>query len=430
MRTCVAFLAVLMVCGAALADWPQFMGPDRNSATSDSKLNHVWPADGPKVLWQFDLGPGFGAAAISDGKVYILDRAAGKEEILRCIDLAGGKEDWHLAYEETNKEVSYGGSRSTPAVDDKYIVTVGCYGVVRCVDKATHQLVWTHNLLTDFDGKLPVWGVSQSPLIYKGIVIVAPQSEKAGVVAYDQATGKILWQSESIGSWDTSYASPGICKVAGSDQVVMLCQVTGKKRTNIVGMDPASGKILWKFDKWGCGIPIPSPLPCGQDRFFVTGGYEAGSVLFQVEKKDDNFVAAAIFNDKDRADKQDMISGHMHAGVFYNDHIYVNGNSVQNKGSQGLACLDLTGKVLWKTAKAPAFEMGDVIRVDDVLLAMDGSSGTVRMVQATPDGYKQLGEVKVLDQKKGIWACMAYSDGKLIVRDDKVMKCLDLRLDK
>jgi len=125
-----------------------------------------------------------------------------------------------------------------------------------------------------------------------------------------------------------------------------------------------------------------------------------------------------------------MISGHMHAGVFYNDHIYVNGNSVQNKGSQGLACLDLTGKVLWKTAKAPAFEMGDVIRVDDVLLAMDGSSGTVRMVQATPDGYKQLGEVKVLDQKKGIWACMAYSDGKLIVRDDKVMKCLDLRLDK
>ena len=446
MRTLTLVLTA-MISTLAVADWPQFLGPDRNGVTEGGRIARTWPEGGPKELWRFDLGPGFGGAAISGGKVYVLDRVPRKEEVLRCLDLATGKEDWTFAYEETAKDVPSPGSRSTPAVDDKCVYTVGCFGAVHCVDKETHKAIWSHNLLKDFGDatKLPVWGVTQSPVLYKDLVIVAPQNKKVGVLAYKKADGEVAWQSQPIGSWDTAYASPAVFTVAGKETIVMLSQVAGKGRVNVVGIDPADGKVLWTFDKWACGIPIPSPVWCGEDRFFLTGGYDAGSAMFQVEKKGDQYVTTALWNDKGRmrgADGKDkpgeekakeretMVSGHLHNALFYKGHLYLNGNSVQNSGVIGLVCLDLTGKILWKTDKKPGFDMGDAILVDDLILAMDGANpagGTLRLVQASPDAYKQLAEAKVLDQKKTVWACMSFSDGKLIVRDNRTMKCLDLR---
>ena len=56
---------------------------------------------------------------------------------------------------------------------------------------------------------------------------------------------------------------------------------------------------------------------------------------------------------------------------------------------------------------------------------MDGQTGILRVVQPDPAGYKPLAQVKILGGKE-IWAPMAVSQGKLVVRDQQQMKCLDV----
>jgi hypothetical protein len=425
-------------------DWPQFLGPNRNGTAADGKLARTWPTEGPKKVWEFKVSQGFGGAAIAGGKVYFMDRAGQDQDVLHCLDLATGQEDWSYAYDAPGK-VEHPGSRATPAVDDKYVFTVGCFGQVTCVDKATHKPVWTHHLIDDFAGKPGYWGIAQSALVYKDWVILAPQTPQAGVVAYEKATGKLVWKSDPIGSLNTAYASPMLAEVAGQEQIVMLSQQAGGARINVVGLNPADGKILWTYNRWNCNIVIPQPVACGEGRFFVTGGYEAGSAMFKVEKQDDKFVVTQLFNGN-KAPKPKPASGsapaaapaaeavqpgtecssHLHTPIFYKDCLFANGNSVQNN-KLGIVCLGLDGLAKWKTGNKPPVDIGDLILVDDLLLSLDGGSGTLRLLEASPAGYKQLAEAKVLNQRQEVWAPMSLADGKLIVRDHTVMKCLDLR---
>ena len=168
------------------ADWPQFMGPNGDGTSPEKGLLRAWPAEGPKVLWTVPVGSGYGGAAIRDGKVYILDRVGKAQDKLRCLDLATGKEEWAFAYDAPGP-IKHEGSRSTPAVTDKHIFILGPFGHFHCLDKASHQVLWKMNILTDFSVKLPNWSVAQSPLVYQELVVIAPQSDSVGLVALDQA---------------------------------------------------------------------------------------------------------------------------------------------------------------------------------------------------------------------------------------------------
>jgi outer membrane protein assembly factor BamB len=426
----------LSLAGVALGDWPQFYGPDRTGVTTDGKILHAWPAEGPKQVWKMDLGPGYGGAAIQGGKVYLLDRAvdtaqterhadAGTQDIVRCLDLASGKEDWNYAYDAPGK-LDHPGSRSTPAVDEKYVFTIGQFGHITCVDKATHKAVWAKNLVGDFGMKIGTWGVAQSPAMYKDWLIVSPQGPKAGVVALDKATGKVVWQSEGFGTVMT-YASPVIATIAGVEQVVML-GMTGepqpKSGVTVVGVDLKDGKILWNYKGWSCAIPVPSATVCPDGLVFVTGAYNAGSAMIKVTKEGESFKVAEVF-------KNDTCSSHNHGALLYKGNLYVNGNGRQNGNKVGLMCLGLDGTEKWKSGPTPAYQWGNIIIVDDVILALEGDGGSVlHMVQATPEGYKELASAKVLPPFGESWACMAFSDGKLVLRNYKTMVCLDLRGEK
>ena len=139
----------LMATACLAADWPQYGGPDRTNVSAEKGLPRTFPAGGLKVVWTTEVGAGYGGAAIQDGKVYILDRNAGRGDALRCLDLATGKDEWSYSYPAPGK-VSHDGSRSVPTVDDKYIFTVGCFGQVFCISKQTHKPVWSKNIMKDF----------------------------------------------------------------------------------------------------------------------------------------------------------------------------------------------------------------------------------------------------------------------------------------
>jgi outer membrane protein assembly factor BamB len=402
----------LIASTALAADWPQFEGPDRNGLSSETGLLHAFPEGGPKVLWTVKLGEGFGGPAIRDGKVYVLDRQEDQREVLRCWDLVSGKEEWSAPYDAPGK-VDHNGSRSIPAVDEKYVFTVGVHGDFTCFSRAEHKIVWQKNILKDFEGKKPQWAVAQSPLVYKDWVIVAPQSPTAGVAAFEKATGNVVWKSKTMGKMD--YSSPLITQVAGQDQVVM------ENGQRVVGVDPTNGEILWTYE----GLPVkvaqvPPPTPIGDGRFFVSGGYDAGCAMLKVEKKDGKFAATELF-------KNMNCNSHVHNMILYKGNLYASSNT--NSKSEGLVCLDLDGNVKWKTGKSPNFDKGNFIFADGVMYIMDGAGGQLRIVDPKPDGYKQLAEAKLLEGKQ-IWAPMALSDGKLVCRDQGQMKCVDLKAAK
>ena len=411
-RSAIVGLAMIAASLTA-ADWPQFLGPDRNGISPEKGLARTWPEGGPKVLWTFDLGPGFGGPAIVGGKVYFLDRIVDKDQdAIRCLDLATGKEDWSLTYDAPGK-VDFTGPRGTPTVDGKRLFVVGPFGHFTCVDLATHKIAWTKNLLTDFTTKLPMWGVSQSPVLYKDWVIVAPQSRTVGLVAYKQDTGEEVWKSPSIGPM--SYVSPALLQLGGVAQAVMITH-----DSTISGIAADDGKKLWSFKgSWKNNIPIPSVTAIGDGRLFVTGGYDCGSMMIKVEKQGDAFAATEVFAVKE-------YGSILHNALLYQNHLYL--NCTTKTKTDGLVCLDLDGKLKWKTDKAPNFEKGCILLADGLILALDGNTGALALAEASPDSYKELARAKVLDGKgKTVWAPMALSDGKLIVRDQKQMKCLAVK---
>jgi len=239
------------------ADWPQFQGPNRDGISSENGLANQWPKDGPRVLWSCDVGEGFGGASIFDDKVYLLDREDDQRDVLRWLDLKTGKELGRFEHQAPGR-LSHNGSRSIPTVDEKRIYAVGPFGNVYCVDRHSGKPLWNLQLQKEFGSKVPNWGFSQSPLLVKDLVIVAPMSDQAGLAALQQETGKVVWRTEPIGG--RSYSSPTLRTILNTEGVLFIT------REQVVFVDPANGKMLWKYDGYSCRIPIPFPVSKSRQR--------------------------------------------------------------------------------------------------------------------------------------------------------------------
>src|SRR5512136_3486484 len=94
-----AFLLFSSIPDSTSQDWPQFLGPERNSTSPQKGILRTWPETGPEVLWTADLGIGFGGPVIKDGKAYLLDRDDKYGDYMRCFDMETGKEVWKFGYE-------------------------------------------------------------------------------------------------------------------------------------------------------------------------------------------------------------------------------------------------------------------------------------------------------------------------------------------
>lgn len=405
---------VMIATGSVLADWPQYLGPNRNATSPEKGLLRSWPEAGPKVLWTISLGAGYGGAAVSEGKVYVLDRIRTKQDVLRCLDLLTGEELWSYEYDAPGR-VQHPGSRSTPAIDGDYVYTCGSFGDLYCFDKNTHKPVWNKNVWKDYDdGNVPRWAISQNPLIHGGSVIAASQTSKAGVVAYDKLTGQVKWASDALVG-NAGYVSPAIVKIDGNDNVVMI--TAGERRGGggaVIGMDPKNGRQLWIYEGWSCRIPCANVTEIGDGRLFITGGYEAGSAMIKVEKKGDSYAVTELY-------KTDDFGTHVHPAILYEGHLYA--HCTTNTRRDGMVCMDLDGKVKWKTGRSPVFDKGGFILADGLILSVDGRIGILYLIEPDPAGYKELANAKLLDTNE-CWGPLALVDGKLLIRDQEKMRCV------
>lgn len=419
--TGVCFAVAVLVCGGAIAaDWPQYGGPNRDNISLEKGLARTWPEAGPKVLWRIPLGTGFASPSVANGKVYVLDRPDDKQDVLRCLSLQDGTELWNFTYAAPGTP-THTGSRTAPTIDGKHVYTVGIMGHLYCVDIESHQPVWNKNICEDFKVAEPMWGVSQAPSICKDLLIVAPQAPDAYVVAYKKATGELVWKSPGLGL--VGYSTPVIAKLAGVEQVVMAgaCNPGGPEKGTVAGISPGDGSILWRYENWQNPIPIPFPTALPNDRLFITGGYKGGSAMLQITNKDGKVEAKEVFK------TDDSIGSQLQQPLLIGQCLYMNSNS--NDREDGMQCVGLDGQVKWKThgvSGLPSFGFGPLLCADNLIFNLDGDKGILHLIEPSPDGYKELAQAKLLDGKE-IWSPMALVDGKLLIRSQSEMKCLDVK---
>ena len=433
-------------------DWPQFLGPARNSTSPEKGILRSWPEAGPEILWTANVGIGYGGPVIGKGKVYLLDRNEEKGDIMRCFDLADGKELWQYGYDAPGS-VMFPGSRSVPTLDGNYVYSVGGFGDLYCIDINTRQPVWHVNIWTDFGGdpgngggadasggpggfaprgNFPIWAISQCPLVYGDFVIVASQAPEAGVVAYNKLTGDVVWKTANLGN--ETYVSPAIVKIDGEDHVVMITSSTNpigrpelpKTPGNVTGIDPQTGKIFWNYSGWECHISVASALDAGNNKILVVGGYEHGALMIQIEKSSDgSYLAKELYKTVEFGDQTKPPV--LHNGYFYAQY-------GTNNRRDGMACMSMDGEVMWKTKRNPDFNKGSMILVDGVLLATDGAK-KLYVIEPDPAGFKALASAEVLTAPpagEGMsgrfgtmnWAPIALSGGKLLIRDQSRVLCL------
>ena len=244
--------------------------------------------------------------------------------------------------------------------------------------------------------------MTQNPLIYRNLVIVAAQTSAAGVVAYDKLTGELKWKSPALAG-GAGYVSPSLVKVGGEDHLVMVMASKGFGRNagggTVNGLDPLSGKVLWTYGNFQCGIPIPHAVDAGEGRILMTGGYSAGSAMIKVQKAaDGTYGVAELFKNPD-------FGAHTQPPILYKDHFYV--PFTVNERSDGLVCMTMSGQVKWKTSEAPPFNKGGAILADGLLLISDGNT-KVYVVEPDPAGFKPLASAELLEPGEN-WAPLALA---------------------
>ena len=426
----VIMLVLMASCVSLAADWPQIYGPNRNSISAQKGILRTWPQNGPEMLWTVGVGIGYGGPVVKDGKVYLLDRDDQVGDNLRCFDLSNGKELWNFAYDAPGS-VQFPGSRSVPTVDGNYVYSCGPYGDLYCIDINTHKPVWNKNVWKDFGGdQIPRWAVTQNPLIYDDLLILASQAPQAGVVAYEKLTGNVKWTTPSLGP--VGYVSPAIVKVGGQDHVVMI--TASERRSGggkVVGIDPLTGEILWEYTNFQCSIPVPSAVDAGEDRILITGGYRAGTAMIKVEKKaDGSYGVTELY-------KTVEFGAHTQPPVLYNDHFYVHYST--NERRDGMVCMSIDGQIKWKTGRSPLFNKGSMILADGLILSTDGST-KLYLIEPDPSAFKSLASAELLAEggtgtsddpiasrvggATQNWAAIALVDGKLLIRDQSRLMCV------
>ncbi|MFH0761336.1 MAG: PQQ-binding-like beta-propeller repeat protein [Bacteroidota bacterium] len=428
-------VVVLWVCIANVyaQDWPQYLGPDRNSISNQKGILRSWPQNGPKILWTADIGVGFAGPAVKDGKVYLLDRNDEVGDNMRCLDLSTGKDLWNFNYEAPGS-VMFPGSRSVPVVDGNHVYSCGPFGHLYCIDTNTHKPVWNKNVWKDFGGEeIPTWAITQCPLVYGDLLILASQAPRAGVVAYEKLNGHVKWKTPSLGS--VGYVSPAIVKIGGEDHVVMITaserggQGGSGGKGKVVGISPLTGKILWEYANWDCMIPVPGAVDAGDNKVLIAGGYELGTVMIKVEKKaDGSYTTKELFKTVEFGD-------HTKPPLLYKGYFYAQYGT--NNRRDGLACMSMDGRIMWKTKRSPDFNKGSMILADGLLLATNGAK-MLYLIEPDPSEFKPIASAELL--KEGgtsndpmasrvggttqNWAPLALADGKLLIRDQHRLLCV------
>lgn len=386
--------------------WPQFRGAAYDNVSTETSLLTKWASGEPKALWSINVGDGYAGAAVANSRVYVIDYdKVAQADVLRCLALADGSELWRYSYPVSIK-FYHGMSRTVPVVSGNYVVSLGPKCHVVCADAKTGKLYWMMDLVKQFGTVVPEWYAGQCPIIDNGKAIIAP-SGKALMIAVDLATGKIAWQAPNPDGWTMTHSSIVPMTLNGK-KMYIYCGSGG-----VAGVSAQDGSILWKTSAWKVTIAnVPTPVVIGDGRVFLCGGYNAGAMMLKVKEQGGKFTTAKLFSLKASA-----FGSGQQTPILYKGYIY----GVIPNGQ--LACIDLNGKTMWNSGSTK-FGLGPYMIAGGMIYVMN-DSGLLTLASASPAGYKQLAQAKILNGVES-WGPFALAGGRLIARDMTKMVCLNV----
>lgn len=385
--------ALLMSAGGVFGqDWPQWRGPNRDGKVIGFKAPQIWP----KTLtqkWKTTVGSGDATPALVGDKLYVFARQD-EDEVTLCLDAKDGKELWQNKYAAqavTGAASRHPGPRSSPAVGDGKVVTLGVAGVLSCVDVATGELVWRKD---PFPKVVPTFFTSTSPIIVDGMAIAQLGGKGNGaILAFDLASGDEKWRWDDEGP---EYASPVLLTVDGTKQVVTLTE------KSIVGLAVADGKLLWKlpFVPQRRAYNAATPIVDGQTVIYTGAG--RGTKAVKIEKQSDGFAAKELWSNPDVAPQ-------------FNTPVLKDGLLFGLSGRGNLYCLNAeTGQAAWTDTARHGRGFAAMLDAGACLVALPSTSELV-VFKRNGKQYEELATIKVSDTST--YAHPVIAGNRIFVKD-------------
>jgi outer membrane protein assembly factor BamB len=393
---------------ARAADWPQFLGPDRNGISRETNLTTSWPADGPVVKWKKSVGAGFSGPVVADGRLILFHRKADKE-ILDCFDAKTGGDIWHFEY-PTAYQDDFGfddGPRASPCVADGKVYAMGAEGFVHCLDAKTGREIWSVNCKEKFDCAKGFFGMACSPLVEGGAVILNIGGRNgAGIVALDKSTGALRWKH---GDAEAGYSSPTAATINGTRYALVFT------RAGLSALNPATGEDYFDFpwrSREHASVNAATPI-IDSNLVFLTASYETGAALLSVEKGKARTVWSGT----------DSLSCHYATPVLFEGHLY----GFDGRADPGMQprpsfrCVEMkTGRVCWSEDN---FGDGTATLAGGQLFILTYQGELIRAA-ASPKGFHAAARAQILPF--GARAYPAISNGRLYARSKDQLVCIAL----
>jgi outer membrane protein assembly factor BamB len=411
MHRFLAALSLALFCSLTLgaADWPQFLGPTRNGATTE--LVQPWTGE-LKPLWKQPVGEAHSSPVVADGIAYAFYQPKGKNaDALAAFDALTGARKWEKSYEREEFKPLFGnGPRSTPAVKDGKVFTLGGTGILACWDAKSGDIDWKVDTLREFKTKNLFFGISTSPLVIGDTVVVMVGGKGAGIVGFDTKTGKTKWQSADD---PASYSSP----VLANGQIISL---TG---AGLLGLSE-KGDALWSVPL--SGKVGPKQLIESSATPLVVGDIVIGSTVTS-----GSMAVRAVKNAGEKPERvwfNRTLTCYFSTPVVVGEYLYmINGAATLLNPSIILRCVELkTGKIAWEKKDVGKYHAA-IVRCGPVgkerLLMLD-DAGVLSLFEANPKEFKELARSKVCGET---WAHPALVDGRVYLRDNSNLICVPLK---
>lgn len=394
--TALIIFSVNIIHAQTIYEW---RGPDRSGVYNETGLLKVWPAEGPSILWEAsEVGTGYSSVTVSDDAVYITGRK-GENDVLTSFT-QDGKKNWEVIYGKSWMK-NFPESRCTPTISKNNLFLVSGMGDMVCISR-DGKIVWSVNYFEKFSGKIPQFGISESPLVVDNKVIGTPGGDKASVIALNSRDGKTVWVAESVKD-ETHYVNPLLVDFKGKKIIITLTD------SYIIGVDVISGKLMWKFNYTAENISPDvrknhTNTPIFRDGYlFVSSGYD--NVALKLKLSADGSVPTVVWKNND-------LDPHVGGAVLLGNYLY--GSNWETNSFGKWVCVDWnTGKTLWIS---DWYNKGSIISADGMLYIYEEKSGHIGLVKP---GTEKLEVVSQFQIKKGSgphWAHPVIDKGRLFVR--------------
>jgi outer membrane protein assembly factor BamB len=423
------------------SDWPRFLGPSGDSVSTEKGIASPWPEAGPRIVWDRQLGEGYGMPAISRGRLFVFDRA-GNRARLRCCKSETGEPLWTFDYPSEYRDLyGYsGGPRCAPVVDGDRVYIYGAEGMLHCVRAEDGKLIWKVDTIADFHVLQNFFGVGSTPVVEGDLLIAQvggspkdgfarsiyqrPKGDGSGVVAFDKYTGKVRYR---VTDELASYAGPVLATLGERRWCFVFA------RGGLVGLDPATGKVDFHYP-WRSreleSVNASNPVVVGK-RVFISETYGPGGALLEVESG----ACKEVWTDADKGIREKSMQCHWNTPIHVGGYLY--GCSGRHLNNAELRCIELaTGKVKWRKR---GLTRTSLLLVDKHFICL-GEDGILRLLKVNPERYEEVSSVELKRPdakgkpdpqgepllKEPCWAAPILSHGLLYVRGADRLVCLEL----